>query len=145
MRFRRLLLFSALALGCLAETPKPAPHANHGHEKVSGKLTQRPGQPPAVETAAHKLVTLEGDEGAMKVLNDKRLNGTELEATGHFTAPDRFVLDPNHAQTVLARKDGKLKMISYWCDVCSIRTYEPGPCWCCQAETVLQLRDPDAP
>ena len=52
------------------------------------------------------------------------------------------MLDPNHARTVLAHKDGKLKMITYWCDVCSIRSYEPGPCWCCQAETVLDLRDP---
>jgi hypothetical protein len=137
------MLVLALALGCLAEGPKSPPQ--HTHAKVRGKLMQRQGQPPAVETGEHKLVTLEGEEGALKVLNDKRLNGTEIEATGHFTAPDHFVLDPNHAQTVLAHKDGKLKMITYWCDVCSIRSYEPGPCWCCQAETILQLRDPNEP
>ena len=145
MRFCRLLLVSAVALGCLAEDPKSAPPLGHSHDKLRGKLTQRPGQPPAVETSEHKLVVIEGEEGALKVLTDKRLNGAELEATGHFTTPDRFTLDPNHARTVFARKDGKLKMITYWCDVCSIRTYEPGPCWCCQAETVLQLRDPDQP
>lgn len=141
----RLLLVSALALGCLAGDPKSAPPPSHGHDKIRGKLTQRAGRPPAIETGEHKLVAIEGDEGALKVLNDKRLNGVELEATGHFAAPDRFVLDPNHARTVFARKEGKLKMITYWCDVCSIRTYEPGPCWCCQAETVLDLRDPDQP
>jgi len=143
MRFRQLLLVFALALGCFAETPDAGPQ--HTHTKLRGKLTQRPGQPPALETSEHKLITLEGDENAMKVLKDKRLNGVELEAAGRLTAPDRFVLDPNHARTVLAHKDCKLKMITYWCDVCSIRTYEPGPCWCCQAETVLELRDPDQP
>jgi len=141
MRFCQLLLLSTLALGCLAETPASA----HSSAKVRGKLTQRAGQPPAVETAEHKFVILEGDESALKVLHDKRLNGTELEATGHYTTPDHFVLDPNHARTVLAHKGVKWKMITYWCDVCSIRTYEPGPCWCCQAETVLELRDPNEP
>jgi hypothetical protein len=36
-----------------------------------------------------------------------------------------------------------VKVITYWCDVCSIRTYTPGKCWCCQQETTLDLRDPD--
>src|SRR6266536_2291833 len=105
MRFRRLLLIPALALSCLAETPQSAPSSSHGHdhEKLRGRLTQRPGLPPAVETSEHKLVTVEGEEGAIKVLADERLHGAEVEATGHFTAPDRFVLDPNHARTVFAR------------------------------------------
>jgi hypothetical protein len=137
MRFCQLLLVSALALGCLAETPKSA--------KLRGKLTQRDAQPPALETTDHKLVTLEGDEAALKVLNDKRLNGVDLEAAGHFTGSGHFLIDPNHARTVLVHKDGKIKMVTYWCDVCSIRSYEPGLCWCCQQETVLELRDPDQP
>jgi hypothetical protein len=144
MRLCQLLLLSALALGCLAEAPKSTHPSSEKSVKLRGKLTQRAGQPPALQTADGRLVTLEGDEPALKVLNDKRLNGADLEASGHFTAADRFQVDPNHARTVLAHKDGKLKMITYWCDVCSIRSYEPGPCWCCQAETVLELRDPDA-
>ena len=143
MRFCRLLFFSALALGCLAEAAKSTQPSSQKPVKLRGKLTQRAGQPPALETGDHKLITLEGDEAALKVLNDKRLNGADMEATGHFTAADRFQVDPNHARTVLARKDGKLKMVTYWCDTCAIRSYEPGPCWCCQAETVLELRDPD--
>jgi hypothetical protein len=136
---RQFLFVPALALGGLAETVKSSQQTT----KLRGKLTQRAGQAPALETGDHKLITMEGDEAALKVLNDKRLNGADLEATGHFTAPDHFLVDPNHARTVLAHKDGKLKMITYWCDVCFIRSYEPGPCWCCQAETVLELRDPD--
>jgi hypothetical protein len=142
MRFCQLVILSALALGCcLAEAPKSAPQST----KLRGKLTQRDGQPPAIETSDRRLITVEGDEAAIKVLKDKRLNGTDLEAAGHFTTPDHFKLDPNHARSVLVRKNGKLKMVTYWCDVCSIRSYEPGPCWCCQAETVLDLRDPDEP
>jgi len=140
---RWFLLFPAVPLGCLAEAVKSTQPSAQKSVKLRGKLMQRDGQPPALQTADGRLVTLEGDEAALKVLNDKRLNGTDLEAAGHFTAADHFQVDPNHARTVLARKDGKLKMITYWCDTCSIRSYEPGPCWCCQAETVLELRDPD--
>ena len=143
MRFCQLLLVSALALGCLAEVPTSTQPSGQKSVKLRGKLKQREGQPPALESTDGKLVTLSGDEAALKVLNDKRLDGAELEASGHFTGPDRFQVDPNHARTVLAHNHGKLKMITYWCDVCAIRSYEPGPCWCCQAETVLELRDPD--
>ena len=136
----RRALLSALAVGCLAAAPKSAQS-----ETVRGKLKQRGEQGPALETSDHGLVTLDGDEAAIKTLRDKRVDGFALEVTGHFTSPGHFQIDANHARSVLVRKDGKLKMITYWCDVCSIRSYEPGPCWCCQAETVLQLRDPDQP
>jgi hypothetical protein len=63
------------------------------------------------------------------VLNDKRLAGFDLEAKGRFTGP--------------VHKDGHVKVITYWCDVCSIRTYTPGPCRCGQKEPLLDLRDPD--
>jgi len=43
------------------------------------------------------------------------------------------------------RQDGKLKLVTYWCDICAIRAYTPGPCVCCQRETTLDLRDPDQP
>jgi hypothetical protein len=146
MGFCRLLLVAALVLGCRAEAPKSdGPKMAEKSVKIRGKLTQRDGQPPAIETPDHQMVTLEGDENALKVLNDKRLNGSELEAAGHPTGPNRFRVDPNHANTVMVHKDGKTKMITYWCDVCSIRSYEPGLCWCCQQETVLELRDPDQP
>jgi hypothetical protein len=110
---------------------------------LRGKLTVRPGQAPIVETAEHKRITLDGDEPTRKVLNDRRVNGFEMEAKGHFTAPDRFLIDPQHKRSLLVRHDGRLKMITYWCEICSIRAYAPGPCVCCQRETTLDLRDPD--
>jgi hypothetical protein len=130
MRFWRLLVLSALALGCTAET-------------VRGKLTETPGKPPAVITAEGKRIELDGDQETRGVLNDKRLDGFDLQAKGHFTAPGRFQVDPIHTRAILAYKDGRARLVTYWCDTCSIRTYTPGLCWCCQKETTLDLRDPN--
>jgi hypothetical protein len=115
----------------------------HPAETLRGTLALRDGKPPAVETAEHKLVALDGDEPTRKVLADARLNGFAVEAKGRFTAPDRFLIDPIHTRSMLVRQQGKLKMVTYWCDTCSIRAFTPGLCVCCQRETTLDLRDPD--
>jgi len=113
-----------------------------GGATVSGKLILRPGSPAVVETADRRQITLEGDASTSKVLADQRLNGYEVEARGRFTAPDHFLIDPFHTHGLMARQDGKLKLITYYCSVCNIRAYTPGPCVCCQRETTLELRDP---
>jgi hypothetical protein len=110
---------------------------------LHGKLIVREGKPATLETPDHKSIRLDGDAPTHKVLGDTRLNGFEIQAKGHFTAPDSFQLDPIHTRSLLVNKDGHLKMVTYWCDTCSIRAYTPGPCVCCQQETVLDLRDPD--
>jgi hypothetical protein len=111
---------------------------------LRGKLAVHENAPATIETAGRRTITLSADDTISKVLADPRLNGFEVEARGHFTAPDKFQIDPSHTIPFLVRKDGHLKMVTYWCDVCSIRDYTPGPCRCCQRETVLDLRDPDA-
>jgi hypothetical protein len=130
----RVWLLLALALASV--------FAESGSETLEGKLLVREGK-PALATAGRGTVALEGDEPTRKVLNDKRLDGVELKARGHFVAPGRFAVDPIHTRAMLVRKDGRLKLITYWCEICSIRTYSPGECWCCQRETTLDLRDPD--
>lgn len=130
----RLPLILLFALACLAEGPRS--------ETVRGKLIQSPGKPPAVETADHKLIALDGDDPTRGVLNDKRLSGFDLSAKGHFVTPGHFLVDPIHTRAVLVYKTGRAKYVTYWCDTCSIRSYSPGLCWCCQEETTLDLRDP---
>jgi hypothetical protein len=137
MRFC-LCLLALTAISALAADSHPG-------ETLRGKLVLSDGKPPAVETAEHKRVILDGDEPTRKVLGDRRVNGFEVEAKGRFTAPDRFLIDPIHTHSLLVRQGGKLKMITYWCDTCSIRSFTPGPCVCCQRETTLDLRDPDEP
>ncbi len=133
---RHCLLLLALAVcACAASVPTDT--------TVRGKLAIHAGGPATVETADHQVVSLAGDETLKEVLTDSRLDGFEVQARGHYTAPGRFQIDPFHTVPLLVRKDGHLKMITYWCDVCSIRAYTPGPCRCCQRETVLDLRDHD--
>ena len=134
MRVCVWLLVCAL-LPCLGETPQS--------ETVRGKLKNQDGGAPALETAGHQTIRLEGDQATTGVIRDQRLDGAEIEAKGRFIAPDKFLIDPIHTKAILVHRDGHLKLVTYWCDVCSIRTYTPGPCWCCRRETTLDLRDAD--
>jgi hypothetical protein len=133
---RVCLWFFAVAALCLAAETRQS-------EVVRGKLIVRDGQPTVLETTEHKLIKLEGEDTTMKVLADPRINGFEAQAKGRFAAPDRFVIDAPHTHPLLVSKDGHLKLVSYWCDVCTIRSYTPGPCVCCQKDTTLDLIDPE--
>jgi hypothetical protein len=135
-----LLLLAIFTAVCFADSPKSPETAS---TSVHGKLIQRENQTPAIETADHKLIALAGDASTEHVLRDKRLAGLDLEAKGHFTAADRFEVDPFYSRALYVIKDGKRLMVTYWCEICSIRQYEPGPCWCCQRETKLDLHEPD--
>lgn len=108
---------------------------------LRGKLIQPEGSPPALATAEAKTVSLQAGDEIQKVLEDKRLAGTDFEAMGHLTAPDRFAVDPVHTRPVFVYKGGKRLYVTYWCEVCAIRTYSPGKCWCCQEDTHLDLRE----
>lgn len=112
---------------------------------IRGKLTRSPDDKPVLEMSDHKLVYLSGDQPTLGVLNDKRLWGTDFEAIGHFNSPDHFEVDPIHLRAMFVHKEGKRLTITYWCDVCYIRTYTPGLCWCCQRYTDIDLREQDEP
>jgi hypothetical protein len=107
---------------------------------IRGKLVQSEAK-PRLETAG-KIVYLDAaDEPVAGVLNDPRLAGSDFEAVGHFTASGRFLVDPVHTRPVFVHKGGKRLYVTYWCEVCAIRTYAPGKCWCCQKDTDLDLRE----
>jgi hypothetical protein len=112
---------------------------------LRGKLVRSSDDKPALETGDKKFVYLEGDEPTVGVLNDKRLLGTDFEVVGHFNSPGHFEIDPIHTRAMFVHKDGKRLTISYWCEVCYIRTYTPGTCVCCQKYTDLDLKDADEP
>ena len=84
--------------------------------------------------------------GATRVRKEILLDGAKrplAEAIGHFNAPDHFEIDRIHTRAMFVHKNGKRLMITYWCDVCYIRTYTPGNCVCCQKYTDLDLRESD--
>ena len=132
---RACLYFFALTALALSAAEKT--------ETIEGKLIVHSGKAPALETAAHNVIALDGDQPTRKVLQDERVNVFDVHVTGHFTAPGKFLVDPQHTHALKVHQHDKLQMITYWCEVCGIRAYTPGPCVCCQAETELELRDLD--
>lgn len=111
---------------------------------IRGKL-RNSDTPPVLELSDGKNVLLSGDEPTMGVLRDARLKDLDFEAAGTYRTPTAFEIDPIHTRSLFVHRDGKRLMVTYWCDICYIRTYTPGDCWCCQEDTGLDLRDPDAP
>ena len=89
------------------------------------------------------MISLSGDADTVGVLNDARLEGVEFEINGKSEAPDRFTVNPIHTRAMFVHKGGKRLLVTYWCDVCAIRTYTPGICWCCREDTALDLQEPD--
>lgn len=139
MNTRRFFLLAGGVF--LAQAADPAPSV------IRGKLSRTAAGLPALATGDGRLIPLAGDKDTEGVLRDKRLAGAEIELRGR-SAPDLFTIDPIHAKAMHIHRDGKKLLITYWCEVCSIRTYTPGICWCCQENTALDLREPgkdDAP
>lgn len=106
---------------------------------IQGRLA-RDGQARAVLDIAGRRMFLEGDEDTLRVLGDRRLLGLELELVGEFHGADRFRVGPFYTKSLRVLREGKKYLVTYWCDICSIRSYTPGKCVCCQQETELDLR-----
>lgn len=109
---------------------------------VRGKLSKSPSGVPALEVSPGKMVLLAGDADTEGVLRDARLAGMDFEAVGQQSG-ERLQINPIHTRALFTYKGGQRRMVTYWCDICAIRTYTPGICWCCREETVLDLLEPD--
>jgi hypothetical protein len=128
---RRTLLLSFL--------PAYTVLADSGSSSMRGTL--RTSADPVIELASGKRIPLTGDADTMGVLRDDRLNNSDFEVVGRSLADGRFDVDRIHTRSLFVRQNGKRLMITYWCDVCYIRTYTPGKCWCCQKNTDLDPRE----
>ena len=42
-------------------------------------------------------------------------------------------------------KNGRIYLPHYFCQVCNITAYAPGPCWCCQAEFEFREKETEEP
>jgi hypothetical protein len=110
---------------------------------VRGKLTKAPSGEPALQTNDGSFITLAGDPDTIGVLKDARLANADFEVVGQSSGGGRFTINPIHKRALFTYKNGHRLMVTYWCDVCAIRTYTPGICWCCREETALDLIEPD--
>jgi len=106
-----------------------------------GRLTRDAAGKPVLESNGRRL-RLSGDADTEAVLADDRLLNADLEVIGR-EAGGAVAIDPMHSAALWVHKDGRRLRITYWCDICAIRTYTPGLCVCCREETVLDLREPD--
>ena len=132
-RFARL--FFAIALGALFIAAAGASDfvtIRGTLVSPSGSVTG-PDDPLAVSIAGGKKVTLTGDIFSQGQLRDQRLAGRTWEFEGNYLPGGEFEI-----QRLFTIKDGKRFKVTYWCEVCAIRTHEPGRCMCCQDETELQ-------
>jgi hypothetical protein len=103
-------------------------------DAARGKLAADAAGRPLLRTGTGRALRLEGDADT---------TGTDLEVLGRAPGPGRFRIDPIHTRALFVLRQGRRLTVTYWCDVCHIRTYTPGKCACCQKETDLDLRDPD--
>ena len=87
---------------------------------------------------------LSGDADTLGVLKDERLADTDFEVAGKAVGVGKFAVNPIHTHALFVHQKGKRLMVTYWCDVCAIRTYTPGLCWCCRENTAVDLRDPSS-
>ncbi|MCX6625986.1 MAG: hypothetical protein NTY38_33965 [Acidobacteria bacterium] len=129
-----------LVLGAVAAVvPLPA----RERTALRGKLAAGKNGKPVLLLAGGSSVALEGDVDTTGVLTDERLLGSDFEVLGERVTDGLFRVDPIHTVALFIYRDGKKLNITYWCDVCYIRTYTPSKCACCQKETDLDPRDPD--
>lgn len=68
------------------------------------------------------------------VFSDVRVRQRELQLSARMRSGDK--LEIIKVQSV---KEGKLYDIFYYCDICSITSYTPGPCPCCGKD--LEFRE----
>lgn len=126
--------------GFLLLLPAAALAVDPSAPRFRGKLLI--GPEPVLQQADGKQLHLHGDDDTMGVLKDKRLADSDFEVVGKLAGEAVEIL-PIHDAALFAYKDGKRLRVTYWCDICAIRTYTPGLCWCCREETELDLREPD--
>jgi hypothetical protein len=113
-------------------------------ESLRGQLMIRQGEGPAIRLKDGTVVPLAGDAETVAVLMDQRLATADFEVDGHYLASGVFEVNPRYTDALWVHTNGERMMITYWCDLCAIRTYAPGKCMCCQEETRIDLRKPES-
>ena len=81
-----------------------------------------------------QLFRFPATDSATAMFEDSRVRAQQLQINAHLYPDNQLEIIKVHAV-----KAGKLYDIYYYCDVCSITAYAPGPCPCCRRE--MELRE----
>jgi len=73
-------------------------------------------------------------DSSTAMFTDSRVRQRELQITANLLAGNRLEI-----VTVQSVRAGKLYDIYYFCELCNVRAYAPGPCPCCRNE--LEFRE----
>jgi hypothetical protein len=92
------------------------------------------GHSVALVTDSGEVVPIVKDLRSRGLFMDERLRDRAMELEVHRYPKLPFV----QVIEVYSLKGGKRYRVDYWCDVCAISTFQPGPCPCCQAEITLR-------
>jgi rubrerythrin len=84
-----------------------------------------------------KLHSFDPADTSTAVFTDARVRTRELQVTARLNA--KKLLEIIKVQSI---REGKLYDIYYFCEICNIRAYTPGPCPCCQKELEFKETPP---
>ena len=73
-------------------------------------------------------------DSSTAMFTDARVRQRDLQITAKLLPGDKLEI-----VTVQSIREGKLYDIYYFCELCNVRAYAPGPCPCCRAE--LEFRE----
>ncbi len=83
----------------------------------------------ALVTDDNKIYPLVKDDGCRMFFKDAQLLNRPMRLTGRLL-PGSMLLQVVNVHSLV---EGKLHNVYYWCDICTIKTFEPGICACCGA------------
>lgn len=99
---------------------------NNGHRLDADQDCQQPSPRYELISTAGQSYQLLSDDLLATIFTESRVRKMELQVTGVL-----------HNQLELTKiqelRDGKVFDIFYYCEVCKITAYGPGPCPCCYA------------
>ncbi len=87
-----------------------------------------------LQTSDGKLFRFLPTDSATAMFEDSRVRAQQLQISTRLYPENQLEIIK-----VYAVKAGKLYDIYYYCEVCSITAYAPGPCPCCRQE--MELRE----
>jgi hypothetical protein len=87
-----------------------------------------------LKTSDGKRFAFLAGDGQVSVFSDSRVRQRDLQITANRYPDDR--LEVIKVQSV---KDGKLYDLYYFCELCNITAFGPGPCPCCRND--LEFRE----
>jgi hypothetical protein len=149
MRSLREFPYAVAALICLATVAlardekaliaASRPATNAPDIELTGKIVKLTESTNSIrfKIQSGDVYTLVRNQKSEALFSDTNLFGRMLVIKGRVRTANTFEITGN----LHSLRDGKRYEIYYYCDVCAIKSSEPGPCMCCR-EPVRLVEDP---